>query len=638
MYGDQYDDHYGGEHDGDSDDEGPIDHSDDFKERHSGCTDIPCCCVFLIALAALGVVTGYGFANGDPRKLHHGIDYNGNICGVTPGTELSPYIFYCAPGGAVGQLIGGSQATAGTLAGITLASGVCVEACPVLQSAVNTGVTVADTYVPAAIPQCAAAGGDTKPYDTKTAFGICVPSEIHKNAGAAISEGTSTWQARIIKGVDSAQKGLWVYVLIFFVAIALGYLYMCFLKACASCMVWLSIIVIFLVSLSIGVWMIWEAQTIGTNQALESFGQFSTSVAYAIGSIFLLVAFGTLCLVCCCGHQIGDAIAAVQMTCDVMVAMPTLLLGPVVQAILKIVTIMMLLYGFIYLMSTADVQPLTDSGGVAGQFRQFDWTSEEKWMMFFYIFMAFWLLCFTTALYQFAMSYATADYYYSVPYGGDERDPSPGAVFEGYCVGALHHSGSLAFGSFIIAVFAMIQRALEYIDKSNPNNPIVRCIVCIFWCMCTCFKQCAEFINKNAYISMALTGRGFCSSAMKALSVIGQKAGAIFILAQASYFFQILGILLITSLCGLIAHLFIQLPMFTEEASSSFLPNPIIVVVISALVGLAMSKIFMDVLDMVSSTLVFCFAVDGNPNRVPDSVKLAVDEVNNNMHERGEPQ
>jgi hypothetical protein len=623
-------------YDSDEDGHGNIDHSDDFKERHYGCSDIPCCCVFLIALVALGVVMGYGFANGDPRKLHHGIQWDKKICGVDAGVELMPYLYYCAPTvtNAVGGIVSavtGDHSAQGSLMGITLDHGVCVQACPVLQTPAQTlpSGNVASVFAPASVPQCVAAGGDAVPYDTKLALNLCVPNAIHENAANAVTSGTSSLTSRIIKTVDSAYKGIWIYVLIFFVSIILGYAYMCFLKACAACMVWLSIIAIFLISLVAGVYMIIEAPTIGTNQVLEGFGDYSTNATYAVGAIFLFIAFAVLCLVCCCGHQIGDSIAAVEMTCDVMVSMPTLLLGPVVQCILKIVLIMILLYGFIYLMSTGDVQV------GEGQYRTFDWTNEEKWMMFFYAFMFFWLMCFTTALYQFAMSYATADYYYSVPHDGDERDASPGAVFQGYCVGALHHSGSLAFGSFIIAVFSVIQRCLEYIDKTNPNNPLVRCIVCILWCMCTCFKSCAEFINKNAYISMALTGNGFCSSAMKALEVMAKKAGAIFILAGASYVFQILGLLLITVLCGLITYLLVHLPMFTEASSSQFLPNPIVVVVCACLVAAAMAKIFMDVLDMVSATLVFCFAIDGNPNRAPPAVKMGLDEVSNNMQNQG---
>jgi choline transporter-like protein 2/4/5 len=68
-----------------------------------------------------------------------------------------------------------------------------------------------------------------------------------------------------------------------------------------------------------------------------------------------------------------------------------------------------------------------------------------------------------------------------------------------------YHCGSIAFGSFLIAVVQMIRIVFEYIiyqyekvgDKENPVYKAFKCVArCILWCL----DQCVKFITKNAYI------------------------------------------------------------------------------------------------------------------------------------------
>lgn len=60
-------------------------HLDEAKEKGTykggpvmerGCTDIPCCCIFIAFIAALVGASAYGYKNGDPYKLLIGWDSN----------------------------------------------------------------------------------------------------------------------------------------------------------------------------------------------------------------------------------------------------------------------------------------------------------------------------------------------------------------------------------------------------------------------------------------------------------------------------------------------------------------------------------------------------------------------------------
>eukprot|EP00434_Breviolum_minutum_P015310 symbB.v1.2.013493.t1/scaffold959.1/size148843/2 len=71
-------------------------HEESLKERH-GCTDVPCCLVFIASIVGLGCLYGYGLSHGNIQKLYHGIDYQGRICGLDGpnGVPGKPYLFWC---------------------------------------------------------------------------------------------------------------------------------------------------------------------------------------------------------------------------------------------------------------------------------------------------------------------------------------------------------------------------------------------------------------------------------------------------------------------------------------------------------------------------------------------------------------
>merc|ERR1719436_910437 len=88
-----------------------------------------------------------------------------------------------------------------------------------------------------------------------------------------------------------------------------------------------------------------------------------------------------------------------------------------------------------------------------------------------------------------------------------------------------YHVGTVAFGSFIVAVVQFIRYLMKYFEKqaeAQKNKVMVlvlKCIGCCIWC----FEKCIKFLNKNAYIQIALLGKGFCTSAKEAFFLIARN-------------------------------------------------------------------------------------------------------------------
>merc|ERR1712015_455962 len=86
-----------------------------------------------------------------------------------------------------------------------------------------------------------------------------------------------------------------------------------------------------------------------------------------------------------------------------------------------------------------------------------------------------------------------------------------------------YHLGSVAFGSFLIAVCSMLRFLFEYYRKKMgvaEKNKVVKVLVCLTGYLLWLMEKCVKFISKNAYIQIALTNDWFCQSAWNAFALV----------------------------------------------------------------------------------------------------------------------
>uniref|UniRef100_A0AAQ5YE59 Choline transporter-like protein n=1 Tax=Amphiprion ocellaris TaxID=80972 RepID=A0AAQ5YE59_AMPOC len=228
---------------------------------------------------------------------------------------------------------------------------------------------------------------------------------------------------------------------------------------------------------------------------------------------------------------------------------------------------------------------------------------------FYNVFLFFWCANFVTALGQVTLSGAFASYYWAFK----KPDDIPAyPIFSSLGRALRYHAGSLAFGSLILSLVQVIRVLLEYLDhklKGAQNKFakfLLSCMKCCFWCL----EKCIKFLNRNAYIMIAIYGKNFCTSARDAFFLLMRNIVRVAVLDKVTDFLLFLGKLLIVGIVGIFSFFFFSGRIkAVEEAAPSlnYYWVPILTVVVGSYL---IAHGFFSVYAMCVDTLFLCFCED----------------------------
>ncbi|NXK86406.1 CTL2 protein, partial [Formicarius rufipectus] len=254
-------------------------------------------------------------------------------------------------------------------------------------------------------------------------------------------------------------------------------------------------------------------------------------------------------------------------------------------------------------------------------------------LQFFNLFMFFWLANFVLALGQVTLAGAFASYYWAFKkpddmpafplfsaFGRALRCVPGVGVWESPRVWGLltgrgdrrYHTGSLAFGSLVLAIVQVIRVTLEYLDhrlKAAENKFakfLLSCLKCCFWCL----EKFIKFLNRNAYIMIAIYGTNFCTSARNAFFLLMRNIIRVAVLDKVTDFLFFLGKLLIVGSVGILAFFFFtqRIKLVQDTAPPlNYYWVPILTVIVGSYL---IAHGFFSVYGMCVDTLFLCFLED----------------------------
>ncbi|XP_072255697.1 choline transporter-like protein 2 isoform X4 [Pyxicephalus adspersus] len=239
-------------------------------------------------------------------------------------------------------------------------------------------------------------------------------------------------------------------------------------------------------------------------------------------------------------------------------------------------------------------------------------TYYHKYLIVFQIYNAFmflWLANFVIALGQVTLAGAFASYYWAFK-KPDDMPAFP--IFSSLGRALRYHTGSLAFGSLILAIVQLIRIMLEYLDHKlkGADNKCARFLLCCLKCCFWCLEKFIKFLNRNAYIMIAIYGTNFCTSARNAFFLLMRNILRVAVLDKVTDFLLFLGKLLVVGCVGILAFFFFthRIGIVQDTAPSlNYYWVPILTVIIGSYL---IAHGFFSVYGMCVDTLFLCFCED----------------------------
>uniref|UniRef100_A0A4W5N6D9 Choline transporter-like protein n=1 Tax=Hucho hucho TaxID=62062 RepID=A0A4W5N6D9_9TELE len=160
-----------------------------------------------------------------------------------------------------------------------------------------------------------------------------------------------------------------------------------------------------------------------------------------------------------------------------------------------------------------------------------------------------WCINFVIALGQCSLAGAFASYYWAL------NKPSDIPTFplsQAFIRTLRYHVGSLAFGALILTLIQIVRIILEYLDHKTRAalNPCSRFLMCCLKCCFWCLEKFIKFLNRNAYIMIAIYGKNFCVSAKNAFMLLMRNIVRVVVLDKVTDLLLFFGKLLVVGGVG----------------------------------------------------------------------------------------
>ena len=564
------------------------------------CTDVFCCLIFIAFLIAWLICGFYGFSHGNPSLLTHPFDSDDNQCGLGDAADY-PYLYYPFPM---------SEA---------IDYRICLKSCPnsgdnTTQCLPNSNITDCKMYW----GEIMANTGYLSEY-LATSQGIyesngylkrfCLPSgplSLITTAGQEVNKTSSELYDSVTSDINIDILSEWVgdawtcWEVMFIVAaftIIIASIYLLLMRYFIGVMVWLAIVLTFAALLLLAIFLQWSGvnqypNDPTTQKTLKILGY----IMYAVSGLFLIF----ILFMC---NRIRLAIAIMKAAVGFIADVPLSLLIPPAFLVITIIIYIYWTLAIIYLWSFGDVE----NRGV-NPIPKIVWANTTRNAIYYEFFGVLWVNGFVIAVEEFILASAVCIWYFSANSDSGPQRPISRSVWWALC----YHLGSMAFGSFILAIVWTIKCILLYITKKFKTYSGIGKNCCIRWligcmmCYVDCFERFIKFLNKNAYIQVALHSTSFCVSAREAFYLILRNAGRFLALGSIGYVFQMLGKGVISISATYFGYLIITHPSkWNDEIHSPVFPT-----IVFLLISFLIAEVFMSVYGMACDTILQCYLCD----------------------------
>eukprot|EP00002_Diphylleia_rotans_P014563 TRINITY_DN283_c0_g1_i11.p1 TRINITY_DN283_c0_g1~~TRINITY_DN283_c0_g1_i11.p1 ORF type:complete len:642 (-),score=116.12 TRINITY_DN283_c0_g1_i11:700-2625(-) len=572
-----------------------------FADR--SCRDV----IFIICFGSfwfgMYVLAGFAFSYGDPFRLLLLRDYQYNKCDMAKGYDgfkylyfpslLQPEIFICvkecprAIGNFTdpldqynpyytynmdGQCSGKHVCDVGTQYTPSRDQLLDIPTLEEIEQAQNSSLTPNTNYH-AVRCWC--------PYNTKKLLTVCYPEDMEK----LLDSNNETIKKFFNKILELVEKVVgdtavierifadfvrvwWIFPVAGAVAVFMGFGWLFVLRLFAGVLVWVTIIAVGIGLALLTRFLYSEAEqansdassgdTINENKKDNAKLLEYAAIAITVLDIALIV------ILIFMRKRIQIAIGIIKEASKALASMPTIIFFPVVPFAMLLVLLIYWIYVALYLVTIK----IDETGKTVEEVEAEQ--QQVQGMQLYHFFGLLWTVNTIIAITQCSIAGAIASWYWTL----DKSKASPMPIIPAFIRVFRYHLGSMIFGALIIAIVQFIRAIIAYIQRQmkGKDNLIIKIAFCLLDCVFACFERFIKFINKNAYILIAVYGYSFCQAARKAFFILLANAMRVAAVTMVGDFLIFMGKLAITA-----ATSYVCLMIMRDEADLQFWVTPLIV-------------------------------------------------------------
>jgi len=214
-------------------------------------------------------------------------------------------------------------------------------------------------------------------------------------------------------------------------------------------------------------------------------------------------------------------------------------------------------------------------------------------LLLYQVFAFFWIVAFLSAVFQHVVAGSIAGWYFARDAMGSRG--SRETAFKSLFHALTKSFGSLAFGALVLAVLQFANFLLELSKRSNTKNRFLVCLISALQCVLSCITSIVKYINKFAYIYIAMHGYSFCHAARECFELVSRNMFSAVIMDTIGGFVLFVGKALFTAICTIIAIGALEAqsrPVTAVTLTLTIAFSFIILHIISHIVGVGVDTVF----------------------------------------------
>eukprot|EP00659_Diplonema_papillatum_P018675 gene18675-28828_t len=517
-------------------------------------SDCPMCVLFIAFWIGMFVIAGIGFDKGDPMRLLHGTDYQGNLCGETddqpvnwtttsdafgtdspfqsPNWTDNKYLWYPVPYSDVNLT---DLAMANFDIDTLVSAGICVSKCPQFTLSATANEVLADPNLYALLSPVFTYGGSGKGsllpeykvwYSSHEVLRRCIPNadaaeEVSDLLTSVVDDVPGAAQVTdwFERGLAEAEDGYRVIIYASILALILPFVYSILLRIILKPIVWLCLLLTFTGLVVCGYLCYRKYDHLDDDDDRTNDDE---AKAWLVGGIILWVgATLFLCFIVWFSKQISTACEIIQEAGRVLVSDPSILLVPIITGISVLVLLLWVVWVGLYIYTIEDYD-----GEIVAEGPEFNVTvpkdmSTVQNMLYYHFFGWLWTLGVLSAIGYFVIAAATVQWYYSHVEDGDKKARCVIGWGRGYVWALLYQLGCLITGALLVAIVQFIRFLFRRMTENLRNkSQAIACLMCCVDCCLAYLERILQYISRNAYIVAAIDGTAFWPSCCKAVDIL----------------------------------------------------------------------------------------------------------------------